>query len=160
MEGCFERHLSAAVKAISENSEAVSAQMILRKKEIETKILPAFSIRGEKSKSKLTGTSHRLPPGERFDHLPLNIRQTYLLPLVGRPIFGRGKLREDLIKLAGGDAVIRYERTGQLATWINVIVSVVWSLTETSTYVRVTETNLDEVCQLVLESYNNAIKAS
>ena len=52
------------------------------------------------------------------------------------------------------------EMTGQLATWINVIVSVVWSLTETSTYVRVTETNLDEVCQLVLESYNNAIKAS
>jgi len=122
--------------------------------------LPAFSSHDDKSQSKLTGTSDRLPPRERIDHLPLNIRQTYMLPLVGRPIFGRGKLRGDLIKLAGGDAVIRYEKTGQLATWINVIVSTVWSLTETSTYVRVTETNLDEVCQLVLESYNRLIKPS
>jgi len=154
METRFSEYLSTVEKAISENSTAVYAQKDIRQKN-GTKTIPVEKIR--RGKAKITGTARRLPGGEKFEKLPINIRVTYLEPLIDRPIFGIGKLRADLVKLAGGDGVIRYEKTGRLSHWIDVIVSTVWSLNASMMYVRVTEDNIDDVGQLVVEAYNRLI---
>lgn len=154
MEARFDEYLSTVEKAISENSAAISAQKDIRQKN-GTKTIPVEKI--GRGKAKITGTARRLPDGEKFEKLPLNIHETYLEPLIDRPIFGKGKLRADLVKLAGGDGVIRYEKTGRLSHWIDVIVSTVWSLNASTTYVRVTKDNIADVGQLVVEAYNRLI---